>query len=230
MPSVYDFKPRFQSLLRPIVGRVARTRVTANQVTVAAVILSAIGGGLVAIYPDQWWALALMPVVLLVRMGLNAVDGMLAREFGQQSRLGAVLNELGDVLSDVFLYLPLALHPMIQPWAIVAFVLSSVVSEFTGVVAIQVGGERRYDGPMGKSDRAFWIGLLATLLALGVLTETWATLYASTLAILSVPTVINRARRALSSQGEQTHAQNETETLPQRSPSCRPQHSNAKTP
>ena len=44
-------------------------------------------------------------------MALNALDGMLAREFNQKSRLGAVLNELGDVVSDTALYLPIALVP-----------------------------------------------------------------------------------------------------------------------
>lgn len=44
-------------------------------------------------------------------MGLNAIDGMLAREFGQQSRLGAYLNELSDVIADAALYLSLASVP-----------------------------------------------------------------------------------------------------------------------
>ena len=54
------------------------------------------------------WALLLLPPVLFVRMALNAIDGMLAREFAQKSALGAVLNELGDVVSDTALYLPFA--------------------------------------------------------------------------------------------------------------------------
>jgi len=49
-------------------------------------------------------------------MALNAIDGMLAREFGQKSRLGACLNELCDVVSDATLYLPFAFvapfHPL----------------------------------------------------------------------------------------------------------------------
>lgn len=41
-----------------------------------------------------------------IRMALNALDGMLARECNQQTRLGAILNETGDVISDIALYLP----------------------------------------------------------------------------------------------------------------------------
>ena len=159
MPSVYDLKPRFQALLRPAVGALAVAGVTANQVTIAAVVLSACGGTAIALFPGERWPLILLPIVVLVRMGLNAIDGMLAREFGQKSRLGAVLNELGDVISDVVLYLPLAIVPGVDAWAIISFVLLAVIVEFTGVVAIQIGSDRRYDGPMGKSDRAFWIGL-----------------------------------------------------------------------
>ncbi len=40
-------------------------------------------------------------------MALNAIDGMLAREFNQQSTLGAILNEVGDIISDAALYLAL---------------------------------------------------------------------------------------------------------------------------
>ena len=48
------------------------------------------------------------PVWLLARMALNAIDGMLAREFHQKSVLGGYLNEIGDVVSDAALYAPFA--------------------------------------------------------------------------------------------------------------------------
>ncbi|TWU50971.1 Inner membrane protein YnbA [Rubripirellula tenax] len=198
MPSVYDLKPKFQNLLRPICTRMAAAGMTANQVTIGAVVLSFIGGGLIAAYPDQWWALAAMPIILLVRMALNAIDGMLAREFGMKSRLGAVLNELGDVISDVALYLPVALVPNVPMWGVVAFVLQAVIVEFAGVVAIQIGSPRGYAGPMGKSDRAFWMGTFATLLALDWISPTGTTIYLTALTLLGVGTVIRRTRIALS--------------------------------
>ena len=108
MASVYDLKPAFQRLLRPLVGALAKAGVTANQVTVAALLLSVATGAALLAWPDRRWVLLAVPAVLFVRMALNAVDGMLAREHDQKSRLGAVLNELGDVLSDSALYLPLA--------------------------------------------------------------------------------------------------------------------------
>ena len=73
-----------------------------------------------AVWPTQRWPLILLPIILFLRMGLNAIDGMLAREHGMKSNLGAVLNEVGDVISDSALYLPLALVPGVSPYLLVA--------------------------------------------------------------------------------------------------------------
>jgi CDP-diacylglycerol--glycerol-3-phosphate 3-phosphatidyltransferase len=168
MTSTYDLKPRFQALLRPLCRRLHRAGVTANAVTLAAVGLSAAGGAAIACRPAAAWPLLALPVVLLVRMALNAVDGMLAREHGLASPLGAMLNEVGDVASDAMLYLPLALVASVPAAWCVAAVTSGWLAEIAGVAGAQIGAPRRYDGPVGKSDRAVGFGLLALLLGLGV--------------------------------------------------------------
>jgi len=197
MPSIYDIKPRFQALLRPLTRGLARAGVTANQVTVAAMALSFAAGAAVYASGGAAWSLLAVPVVLFVRMGLNAIDGMLAREHNMKSRLGAVLNELGDVLSDSALYLPFAVIAGVQPALVVVIVLLAAISEMAGVVGVQVGGERRYDGPMGKSDRAFVFGLLALLLCLGVAPGTWSLVFLAVVAALLAWTILNRARGAV---------------------------------
>jgi CDP-diacylglycerol--glycerol-3-phosphate 3-phosphatidyltransferase len=108
MPSVYQLKPAFQSLLRPIVNWLVRIGVTANQVTIAALLLSLSIGHVIA-RTHGGLSLLLLPVVLFLRMALNAMDGMLAREHNQKSALGAILNELVDVVADGFVS-PLALY------------------------------------------------------------------------------------------------------------------------
>ncbi len=130
-------------------------------------------------------------------MALNAIDGMLAREHDQKSRLGAVLNELSDVISDAALYLPFALVTPLSPMAAVIAVVLAGLSEMTGVVAQTIGSTRRYDGPMGKSDRAFAYGLLAFLLGIGLGGTTWTHLYQWGIVALLVVTIWNRARKAL---------------------------------
>ncbi|MBL8977944.1 MAG: CDP-alcohol phosphatidyltransferase family protein, partial [Gemmatimonadetes bacterium] len=129
MASIYDLKPRFQALLRPLTRWLAGAGVTANQVTVFAALLSAAAGLVVFLRPAAGWPLLLIPGVLFARMALNAIDGMLAREHGQKSRLGAVLNELGDVVADAALYLPLAAVPGVSPPLVVAIVLLAVIAE-----------------------------------------------------------------------------------------------------
>jgi len=195
--TIYDLKPAFQNLLRPICRALARAGVTANQITVTALLGSIIVGVLFGLNPTSVWAALLIPIWLFLRMALNAIDGMLAREHNMQSELGGILNELGDVISDTALYLPFALVPGISPLFVVTVVLLSVLAEMAGVVAVQIGASRRYDGPMGKSDRAFAFGLLALLLGIGLEPGWWANAGLGLVGILSAWTVVNRALKAL---------------------------------
>jgi CDP-diacylglycerol--glycerol-3-phosphate 3-phosphatidyltransferase len=195
MPSIYQIKPRFQALLRPLVRAMAAGGVTANQVTLGAAALSVAAGVVLALYgatPRVW---LLLPVVLFLRMALNAIDGMLAREHGQKSSLGAFLNELGDVVSDAALYLPFAL--VAAPVVVVLAVLAAALTEMAGVVALQVGAERRYDGPMGKSDRAFAFGLLGFLLGIGLPVDPYLSYAIGAVGLLAAWTVVNRVRAGL---------------------------------
>lgn len=197
MATIYDLKPAFQRLLRKPAAALARAGVTANQVTVAALVLSAVTGLLLILFPLDARVLLLVPVVLFLRMALNAIDGMLARDYGMKSRLGAVLNELGDVAADAFLYLPFAVIPGVPARWVVLVVVTGILTEMAGVVAVQVGAERRYDGPFGKSDRAFLFGLVALLLALGVTPGMWLELLLAAACALGILTVARRARGAL---------------------------------
>jgi CDP-diacylglycerol--glycerol-3-phosphate 3-phosphatidyltransferase len=136
-------------------------------------------------------------VALFLRMALNAIDGMLAREHDMQSALGGLLNELGDVISDIALYVPFGLIAGLAPVVVNAAVVFAVLGEMTGVIAVQIGASRRYDGPMGKSDRAFAFGLLAMLIGVGLEPGHWSDAFLAVLAFLAAVTVINRARAAL---------------------------------
>ena len=201
MASVYDLKPAFQQLLRPLVGGLAAAGVTANQVTLAALLLSLATGALVALSAPFFWAIWLVPVALLVRMALNAVDGMLAREHGQASRLGAFLNELADLASDAALYLPFALVPVLWPGWVVAVVVLSLIAEAAGMLGPMVGATRRYDGPFGKSDRALAFGLLAVLIWTGAVPAAWLGWLLPVMAALALWTIVNRVRGALAEAG-----------------------------
>lgn len=195
MPSIYDLKPRFQALLRPVCARLAVAGVTANQVTGAALALSLAHGAWIYFGGASGWSLALLPVTLFLRMALNAIDGMLAREFGMKSRFGALFNELSDVLSDAALYLPFAL--VAAPALVTVVVVLAVIVEMAGAIAPMIGAERQYQGPFGKSDRAAFFGLGGLLLGTGALPPAWFGWLLWIAMGLSLWTLANRVRGAL---------------------------------
>lgn len=189
MPSAYDLKPKFQALLRPVVVRLAAIGVTANQITIATCLIS-IALGLHLTYGAQHWIL--LPVWLFVRMACNAIDGMLAKEHNQATRLGALLNEMTDVIADAALLLPFV--PVFGPLWTTVLVFLSTLTEFTSVAVLSITGTRPNHGPMGKSDRALALGILAGWLALGF---TVHEVVPPLLALVLVATVYNRARHTL---------------------------------
>jgi CDP-alcohol phosphatidyltransferase len=158
--SIYDLKPKFQNLLRPLVITLEQRGVTANQVTLTACAISVILGLILTALSGYHWLFILIPIWLFVRMALNAIDGMLAREFNQKSRLGGYLNEITDVVSDAALYLPFAFISPFDTLQIGLIIWLSALTEFCGVLGQVQGKTRRYDGPLGKSDRAFLFGVL----------------------------------------------------------------------
>lgn len=194
--SVYQLKSRFQDLLRPLVRHLAAAGVTANQVTLFAAAGSVAIAVVLFLTADSRLFM-LVPVWLFLRMALNAIDGMLAREHNQISALGAYLNELGDVVSDAALYAPFALIAPFSPVSIAALVLLAILTEFAGVLGVMVGAARQYDGPMGKSDRAVVFGVLGFWISVAGALPEWLFWLVPVLVLLMVLTVVNRMRAGL---------------------------------
>jgi len=194
--TLYALKPGLQRVMRPLVDRLAAMGITANQVTIWTCAASVILGAGLAIKQTGW---VLLPIFLLIRMVLNAIDGMLAREHGQQSKLGAVLNELTDVISDAVLTLPLAFLPGWNPVWVSGAIFFALLAEMAGILGLTIGSTRRYDGPFGKSDRALALGVLGAWLALAWPVGSWV-LWLAPLAwmLLCGATIVNRVRGALS--------------------------------
>lgn len=197
----YALKPRFQHLLRPLVASLSRAGVTANSVTILAALLSVLVGTVTVWFADRRPVFLLIPVWLLARMALNAMDGMLAREFFQKSVLGGYLNEIGDVVSDAALYAPFALAAPFEAPGISLVIVLSIMTEFAGVLGRAAGASRRYDGPMGKSDRAVVFGALGLWVGSSAPMPSWLVWVVPILAILLVLTVINRIRAGIGEAG-----------------------------
>ncbi|STQ91483.1 CDP-alcohol phosphatidyltransferase family protein [Iodobacter fluviatilis] len=196
MPSIYQLKSRFQSLLRPLCTLIARLGISANQVTLFAMMASILMGLWLSLQSDSRLPWLILPLFLLLRMALNAIDGMLAREFNQQSALGGILNEVGDVVSDIALYLPFCLISNQPAWIILAVFLA-FLTEFIGVLGPSMGAARRYDGPMGKSDRAFVYGGFALFFGFFPALSSWTSALFAITAGMMLWTCINRAKGIL---------------------------------
>lgn len=195
--SIYDLKPKFQNLLRPMVVKLERKGVTANQVTLAACGISVILGLFLTALSAVHWLFILIPIWLFVRMALNAIDGMLAREFQQKSRLGGYLNEITDVVSDAALYLPFAFIAPFDPLVIGLIIWLAALTEFCGVLGQVQGQTRRYDGPLGKSDRAFLFGLLGLIYTFMPILPTWFYVLAWLVVALLILTCVKRVKSGL---------------------------------
>lgn len=198
MISIYQLKPRFQDLLRPLVAYLAVRGITANAVTLTAMVISlAIAAWLFVAGLAQPAFFLLLPLWMFLRMALNAVDGMLAREFGQKSDLGAYLNELTDVFSDAALYLPFVLIAPLGWGSVGSVIFLSAVSEMAGALGPMVGAPRQYDGPMGKSDRAFLFGALGLWLGLTGSLPEWIFWLFPLAAAAILLNIVNRIRSGL---------------------------------
>jgi len=163
MISVYNLKSGFQNLLKPLLKFLHKMGVTPNQLTLFAVLLSICIAGLILNHSGNTYFLLLVGLGLLLRMGLNALDGMMAKTYNLQSKLGEILNEVGDIISDSVIILSFVAFTGLHPLIILLFTLLSILNEFAGVLAKAISGVRRYDGPMGKSDRALLIGVFCLI-------------------------------------------------------------------
>ena len=164
MISVYKIKPKFQKLLQPILILLRNIGVSPNQITIFTVFFSiALGVFLFFAIENKLWFL-FVSLGLLLRMALNALDGMMAKQFNLQSKKGEILNELGDVISDLAIFFPFIYFDSLKTEYVIIFIVFSIINEFCGILSKSIYGKRRYDGPMGKSDRALLVGLICIVL------------------------------------------------------------------
>ncbi|PZP54094.1 MAG: CDP-alcohol phosphatidyltransferase [Agrobacterium fabrum] len=194
-------KPRLKGLIRPLAAKLAGVGVTANQVTLASLAGSIGIGSLLYANPGATTLFILLPLWLPIRTACASLDGTLAVDFGQKSRLGGILNEAGDIASDVALFLPLA---FIAPFsaASIAFLISLIVfAEIAGIIGPALGSDRRLEGPLGKADRSIILAALGLAIAVFDGLPESAHILLPLLYGALILTIWNRLRFALADEG-----------------------------
>ena len=198
MISVYQLKSKFSDILRPICNFLATHGITANMVTISAFLLSVAVGAIIYLYaPNYSYIYWVLPVSLFIRMALNNIDGVIAREHNQKTNIGAIYNELGDILSDIAIYVPFLYVCRVNVWLIFLFTVLTIISETVGIMGVQINASRHYDGPMGKSDRAFWFSIWAIVAAYVAISEKTGVIIISAISLLLLFTCFNRLAGAL---------------------------------
>jgi CDP-diacylglycerol--glycerol-3-phosphate 3-phosphatidyltransferase len=197
MISIYKLKPKFQQLLDPVLTFLHQRQITANQITISSVLLSIVIAILFWNADSYNWFFLSLPFGLLLRMALNALDGMMARKFNQMSKLGEVLNEIGDIVSDVIIFFPLLKFQKESLYLAIVFIIFSVINEFAGLLGKAIGADRRYDGPMGKSDRALLLGIYGLILFFGVNISSFSTYIFGLIILLLLLSTFTRLKKAL---------------------------------
>jgi CDP-diacylglycerol--glycerol-3-phosphate 3-phosphatidyltransferase len=160
---LYAVKPAFQRGLGGIERALVRRRVHPDVLTVGAVLVSALGG--LGLWGANWapWLLLVVPAAAMVRIALNALDGLVARDLGVARPWGEVLNEICDRLSDVALFAGASLAPGSDARLGAAVLVVMLLSSYLGTAAKAAGGRRQYGGVMAKADRMLVLGGAAVL-------------------------------------------------------------------
>ena len=155
--ALYDVKPRFRALLQGIVP--ALEPIHPDWITLAALACSVLAAILFQSAEELRWPFLVIPALLLLRITLNALDGLVAQATGKARAFGEVLNEGTDRLSDVAILFGIALSPLSSlAWGAPAAV-AVLLSSYVGILGKAVGAGRQYGGVLGKADRMLYLGV-----------------------------------------------------------------------
>jgi CDP-diacylglycerol--glycerol-3-phosphate 3-phosphatidyltransferase len=170
---IYAIKPKFQQTLTPVKNLFVRYKVHPTIINILG-FLCAVGAAILIAYSIEnrllLWG---VPLLLFIRIALNALDGLVSRELGVASRFGEVLNEFLDRLSDIAVLASFYFVLVVPVELVFATVVVVLLVSYVGILGKAAGGTRRYDGLMGKADRMFVVGLAAGLVAITANIELW---------------------------------------------------------
>ncbi|WP_167502290.1 CDP-alcohol phosphatidyltransferase family protein [Streptomyces malaysiensis] len=158
MNGLYALKPWFARRLTLLRRKLIRSGVSPNVVTFAGMLCAGAAAASFALLPAPW---AVVPVVvfLTARLACANLDGSIARETGKQTRLGSLLNEIGDRVADLLVIL--GFLPHISPSLVLGALLASSAPSWISIAGAAAGVRRINGGPMGKTERCLVVAVAA---------------------------------------------------------------------
>jgi phosphatidylglycerophosphate synthase len=178
-----------------------RTPITANQVSLAGLVFSALGGLALAVAPGRPLAYLAAAVAVQLRLLSNMLDGMVAVEGRRFSYNGALFNEVPDRFEDS-VFLIAAGYAAGLDWLGYLAALFAVITAYVRVLGASLGFPQDFRGPMAKPQRmaALTLGCLGAF-AEGLISAS-AYVLQITLIVVTTGTLLTAARRlvAISAQ------------------------------
>ncbi|WPB92276.1 CDP-alcohol phosphatidyltransferase family protein [Streptomyces malaysiensis] len=158
MNGLYVLKSWFARRLTLLRRKLIRSGVSPNVVTFAGMLCAGAAAASFALLPAPW---AVVPVVvfLTARLACANLDGSIARETGKQTRLGSLLNEIGDRAADLLVILGFLAH--ISPSLVLGALLPSSAPSWISIAGAAAGVRRINGGPMGKTERCLVVAVAA---------------------------------------------------------------------
>jgi CDP-diacylglycerol---glycerol-3-phosphate 3-phosphatidyltransferase len=158
---LYRSKSAIARGLEPIVELLARSGISPDAVTLAAIPVGLVAGAMLLLSPTAPVALLAVPVLAAVRLILNLLDGALARRTGRMHPRGELYNELGDRLADIAFLAPVAFLPGAERTTVLLGVAGAIFASLAGVAPRAAGGERIYRGILSKPGRMVLLSAFA---------------------------------------------------------------------
>lgn len=157
---LYVLKPWYGERLAGLQQVMVSRGMHPDTVTGVGVVFGVLAGIAIAMLPAGWAALVVGPL-LAARLAAANLDGSLARATGQQSRRGAVLNEVGDRVAELAVLAGcLAVAP---PWLVLLAMLGASAPSWIALAGAATGAPRANGGPVGKTERCLLITVAAAL-------------------------------------------------------------------
>ena len=158
---LYATKGRINARLTPLVARLAAAGVSADALTLAAVVVAALGGLALLASPQLPLLLIAVPPLAIARLVLNLLDGQVARHTGRSHPRGELLNEVADRLADILFLAPVAFLPGAQAETVWLGLVGALLASYVGVASRAAGGRRIYRGVLSKPGRMILLAVFA---------------------------------------------------------------------
>lgn len=186
-----------QRVLHPVARILFEDGVRAIHVTLCTALISVAVGVLVAAFAANERIFLLIPVWMLIRTLFNAIEALLVNEFGQYSRLGQCVQELGRVVAETALLLPFAAVPKVSLLLVLLVTLLAIFSEFAGLLGPLIKASRRREGPLSSAVRTLCFAVFGLGISSGHTLTAAINITLALMAVLLVATIDKRIRGAV---------------------------------